>query len=350
MSTNGAILRNGPSGPTGVYHHWDSYPTCLGQNLWRLYIGHFDKNLPRMLTTLIDKHPAGWSTICEKDFSLTPGYGNSSKGYPKHKTGESSADWGKRYRRYLRLKHIARPQCYCHGERHESANPLTLASYDLEWAYVFDIPTSSLSVYNGKDLAGTYDLNGPEPDWAIVECGQNFERCCHVAEKHFPETRDTDSARLHTLTYLGKRPLELHDAVAYKIKGKIWRKGGFGYSSAHHLKGTKNWPIAGWVEELVSKNGRRKEFLISVNRDGKSVPYSGVEPIYPATKKWTIFECGICSCFHPWDFAGDCRDDANRYATPEDFLESKGLKEFNANGQLCLEVRSMEDRVTADGF
>lgn len=27
-----------------------------------------------------------------------------------------------------------------------------------------------------------------------------------------------------------------------------------------------------------------------------------------------FYECGICSSFHPAQFAGDCRDDANRFA------------------------------------
>lgn len=26
------------------------------------------------------------------------------------------------------------------------------------------------------------------------------------------------------------------------------------------------------------------------------------------------YECGICGCWHPLDWDGDCRDDANRFA------------------------------------
>jgi hypothetical protein len=25
-----------------------------------------------------------------------------------------------------------------------------------------------------------------------------------------------------------------------------------------------------------------------------------------------LYECGICSCYHPWNWDADCRDDANR--------------------------------------
>lgn len=61
-----------------------------------------------------------------------------------------------------------------------------------------------------------------------------------------------------------------------------------------------------------------------------------------------IFECGICGCYHPWDFTGDCRDDGNRFATPEDYLEAKCITEFDGFGNLQLEVRSMDERVAAD--
>lgn len=55
------------------------------------------------------------------------------------------------------------------------------------------------------------------------------------------------------------------------------------------------------------------------------------QPIY--------YECGICDCIHPWDFQGDCRDDANRFAMDE--LEEK-------HGGLGFELRSMDERVAAD--
>lgn len=58
--------------------------------------------------------------------------------------------------------------------------------------------------------------------------------------------------------------------------------------------------------------------------------------------KHILYECGICSCYHPWDFGGDCRDDANRYGAPEEYEEQHKL----AIGS--VEVRSMEEREAAD--
>lgn len=34
-----------------------------------------------------------------------------------------------------------------------------------------------------------------------------------------------------------------------------------------------------------------------------------------------IKQCGSCNCYHPFGFSGDCRDDENRYAAPEDAQE-----------------------------
>lgn len=46
------------------------------------------------------------------------------------------------------------------------------------------------------------------------------------------------------------------------------------------------------------------------------------------------YECGICDCIHPWNWDGDCRDDANRLS-----LEQLGLDD---------ELLSWEDRQEAD--
>lgn len=37
-----------------------------------------------------------------------------------------------------------------------------------------------------------------------------------------------------------------------------------------------------------------------------------------------FYECGICNCYHPADWDGDCRDDANRL-NPDDLDQKYGL-------------------------
>lgn len=56
----------------------------------------------------------------------------------------------------------------------------------------------------------------------------------------------------------------------------------------------------------------------------------------------TIYECGICDCYHPWNFDGDCRDDRNRFNSPEAYAKHLGIDEDD------LIVRSMDERVNAD--
>lgn len=55
-----------------------------------------------------------------------------------------------------------------------------------------------------------------------------------------------------------------------------------------------------------------------------------------------LYECGICSCYHPWSWDGDCRDDNNRYSGPDEYAARYGVDEFD------IEIRSMEERVQAD--
>lgn len=167
MSTRSVIARATAGGFTGVYHHWDGYPSGLGATLFELFNGHFKRNLPNMLKYLIDDHPAGWSTINGADFNLAPGYGSSG------------------------------PQCYCHGGRSEEPQKCTERNSQgcgCEWAYVFrkvgGVPTMDiLSSYHpeGGKMIGMFgcgnpdakwyrvasvDLTASEPNWKAIE---NFE-------------------------------------------------------------------------------------------------------------------------------------------------------------------------------
>lgn len=61
------------------------------------------------------------------------------------------------------------------------------------------------------------------------------------------------------------------------------------------------------------------------------------------SEKFVIYACTICDQYHPWGWSDDCRDDDNRYASPEVYAKAVGrpLDE--------VEVRSMCDRLVADG-
>lgn len=161
MATRGIIARKTNNGFEGVYHHWDSYPSGLGQMLYRLYNGHFRKNIRKMMSYLIDMHPAGWSTINDADFTIKPGFINMD------------------HEEHLPERERRRPRCYCHGDRHERPRILSMASdtLDCEYAYAIDEGTRCMTIYtyrwrgnSGKwDMLTTADLNAPPPDWERLD-------------------------------------------------------------------------------------------------------------------------------------------------------------------------------------
>lgn len=55
-----------------------------------------------------------------------------------------------------------------------------------------------------------------------------------------------------------------------------------------------------------------------------------------------IYACEICGEYHPWGWNGDCRDDNNRYPSPEEYAVGNALNEDE------IEIRSMAERVAAD--
>jgi len=148
MGTRSVIARQTKDGFTGRYHHWDGYPSGVGRTLHDLYNGHFGRDLTRMLTTLLDEHPAGWSTICGKDWSLAPGWGDGRK----------------------------RPQCHCHGGRSEEEQVVTqedAADCGCEYAYVFPPGEPRFHVLTSVSegdvkMIGMFGFGDPSASWRYV--------------------------------------------------------------------------------------------------------------------------------------------------------------------------------------
>lgn len=150
MATRAIIARPTPGdGWEGRYHHWDGYPDELGRTLWHLPADPHLGGLGGVLRTLLDDHPAGWSSINGKDRALEPGF---IEDFPKRSN---------------------RPECYCHGDRSEE--PWLVRSTDAnhggaEWAYVIDEPSATFSILRllgdpPVRLLGVFPMGGPEPDW-----------------------------------------------------------------------------------------------------------------------------------------------------------------------------------------
>ncbi|MBZ5722936.1 MAG: hypothetical protein LAO03_21555 [Acidobacteriia bacterium] len=173
MSTRACIARKtGPTTFQGVYHHWDGYPTALGATLWSLYHGHFKRDLEKMLSLLIDEHPAGWSTINNADFKLPAAYQEAK--YRKKRNGDN--DYSKP------IPHG--PICYCHGGRHEEKKLMHV----LERVYTDNAVSTGGANLGGKHMVGMFGcgapghqrwqdlaavaLDGPEPDWESLRSVQ----------------------------------------------------------------------------------------------------------------------------------------------------------------------------------
>lgn len=199
MATRGLIARKTATGLQGRYHHWDSYPSGLGQTLYTLYHGHFQGDLEKMLAVLIDEHEAGWSNINDADFSLTPGFATFlfQESYPEPIAPGGQSD--EEYMTAMAAYHVAvdaywnrhaealqafdtseaarRPQCYCHGERHEKPQLFASLREATEWraqyAYVIDEVNRRMHVweYDNKrwrELAQVA-LDEPAPDWKNLD-------------------------------------------------------------------------------------------------------------------------------------------------------------------------------------
>jgi hypothetical protein len=289
MSTNGIIARSTGEGTfEGRYHHWDSYPSGLGVVLVELYCGHFKRDLPRMLQVLLDEHPAGWSTIVGTDFKLKPGFTNIGQ----RPEGISVDDFQKQALN-------RRPHCYCHGHRHEEGFLHNEKSdCGAEWAYIFEtlperdgepeqrimhvlarLKHADSEEYIWHD-AGRINLDSSdEINWTTIECGENFERCSHIAEYH------GINSPLAMQTWLGKRPLGFHDAVGFIVDGKRYKATGSGGNSDYmgRVRG-KRLPSGTWVSSVVAANGRRLDIAVAKVTPEGYIPLPGVTWLYPSTK------------------------------------------------------------------
>lgn len=286
MSTRAVIARVGDHEGkfSGVYHHWDGMPTSLGKYLTELLVGHFQNDLSKMLRVLVDEHPAGWSTVYQKDFSLKPGYTWQRVQSPSPSLGE------KQYRAarkaYDLHPDIRRPQCFCHGERHEEPSVFTekdLQDTDVEWLYAIDEQNRRLYIRDvSHDAEEIVELDGTPADWEKIECGEDFSRCKHYAWKHglLPK-----SSNLSTKTWLGILELEFHDVVAFSIGGKRFNATGSGGNSNYLRQMTgKNLPPDTWVSTVLAGNNRRLELPVAKITKHGHEPLPGVTWIFPPTK------------------------------------------------------------------
>lgn len=212
MSTRAVIARQTNDGWQGVYQHSDGYPTGLGRELWSALHHEEGGDVPAFVHAVIDSHPCGWSHFAPAiPAELWDAYeesGFSAEFFAAHAIREC----------YCHSSRFAERDGSCAGdsEHCRSDAPSGWVIYDpssdgaeeLEWAYCFN--SGSLTVFaalpsdvrrigdayqtttddvyqlrpHAWQVVGVFSLRGDEPDWQVVECGRNFERCCHCAWAH----------------------------------------------------------------------------------------------------------------------------------------------------------------------
>jgi hypothetical protein len=272
MSTRSVIARVGEHEGkfSGRYVHADGMPTSMGATLWNLLHGHFKNDLGAMLAYLIDAGhaQAGWSAIVDKDFTLKPGY-----------TWQKAIADGAKYEVYSKRADYRRPQSF--ASRPEDPYLFTEKDLengtDIEWLYAFDEAERKLFVrdISAKEDVAVIDLDGEQPSWEVIECGENLERCSHMAWKHNLVPR---TCNLSTQTWLGNRPLDFRDAHAFIIDGKLYKATGSGGN------GGKLFPRDTWVSSVVARNGKRIDAPVAKIIGNEYEPLPNVVWVFPPTK------------------------------------------------------------------
>lgn len=195
-----------------------------------------------------------------------------------------------------------RPHCYCHGHRHEEGFLHDEKSdCGAQWAYVFEVLSERdgepeqrilhvLDRQKHKDSeeyfwneVGGIGLDSTDEiiNWTAIECGENLERCSHYAWYHnlLPKT-----SNLGTQTWLGNRPLEMHDAIAFIVDGKRYKSTGSGGDADFMSRGTARFPSGTWVQSVVAGNGERLNVPVARRIDKGFVPMPKVQWVIPPTK------------------------------------------------------------------
>lgn len=73
--------------------------------------------------------------------------------------------------------------------------------------------------------------------------------------------------------------------------------------------GTDREALVQWAEKNLSGDDEYRRIVLWALRE--------IPP-------FKVYECGCCNCWHPIHWSGDCRDDANRFGSPEEASEEVG--------------------------
>jgi hypothetical protein len=259
MSTRSLIGRAGKvEGEfTARYSHWDGFPTAKGPELFELIRKRFKGDAKAAIAFLVDKHPAGWSSLAECPCYCHPQLSKR----PEFKNRKPE-----------------RPQLFTNKDVENS---------DAEWLYIFDEEHDRLAirdVRHGAEFLVGLDERVKKARWTEIECGgepENWARCTHYGWTHklLPRT-----SNLSTKTYLGLQPLDFHDVIAFEVGGVRYEATGSGGNS-DYLRNTtgQRYPRGTWVSS-VKRGSVRLDLPVAKIVGSEYAPIPGVVWVMPATK------------------------------------------------------------------
>ena len=293
MSTRGIVAVGTLGRWKGVYNHSDSYPKCLGKDLYEHLTEQIikgGKNLAEIGAAILmfddwrNYISRGVCQYCGKIASQAHNINMAI--YGEQKPGV--------YRDPECKQHCHEPlEKICHYTRKDVGK-----GSDIEWAYIINPKANRIHVldlYKCPDPSRhvgdmTFDA---VPDFEVLECGTDFERCGHMAWAHVPEVESNGPQHnLNTKQYLGLEPLEdLHTAFAVIVDGRRYTRTGSGVNGAyaHNFAELRrqipNLDPEAWYESVKAGNGRTKYLPAArLVRGSDQIPYPGVTWVFPPTK------------------------------------------------------------------
>ena len=148
----------------GVYNHSDSYPTWMGPRIWEyaqtIVYDAIEEAVLKGVNIITDRRELDGETFTSEDNDIQLGIQwvwvispESLSVFTSAKTDELRA-----------------------GQRSQWIEPFIVRTEEGN--------KQMGGYYYVHECVGAFPLSDPEPDWRILECGENLERCSHLPWVH----------------------------------------------------------------------------------------------------------------------------------------------------------------------
>lgn len=228
---------------TAVYSHNDGYPTWTGKHLAQLITTHGADHV----ATTIAAHPA-WSGIDTRTIDtrhITPDleapHGTPARAaWLHHHLGYHTPDGDYTVIPGFGVAYTHPEPPMTGGLNYDTETGFLDDITDCEWGWLLDLTHRTLICVSMKPFTDRFEVAAtisfsdlPNANWATVECGENWERCRHVAAAHVEEL-PRGAHRLSMSAWTGANPLTPRDAISVTIEGREFVLAGGGRTPGFH--------------------------------------------------------------------------------------------------------------------